>query len=163
MQVYMLGGRAYGSAATQTTFAQDGWIMGLFRKHGFGKVVARDGDLLGAVLEAGAAAPLLAGLLTEDRTPWSREAAVKNAAYFDGLADPADKQALLDALALLLADFFVPGGSSSTASPTSSTRRRSQRAKGNARKSILPATTRSDSAASGPTSSPPSPSAPASA
>lgn len=158
----MLGGRAYGSAATQTTIAQSGYLMGVLRKHGLDRVINKDGDLLGAVMEAGCASALVAGLLTEDRKSWTRDEALKNAAFFDALPND-DNKVFWDALALLLADFFVPGGSSSTASPTSSTRPpRKTAARG--RKPRLPANKPPNSAEmSGPESSPPLLSEPASA
>ena len=162
MQAYLLGGRAYGSAATQPTFAQRGWLMGLMREHKLDRVIDRNGDLLTAVLKAGCASDLLAGLLTEDRKPWHREDAEKNAAYFDGLTEPSDAQQLLDALAFLLADFFPHRGSSSTASPTSSTRPPRQTAS-RGRKPRRPVTTPESSTETSPASSPPSVSAPAGA
>lgn len=154
----MLGGRAFGSAAQQPTFAQRGFLMGAVRANGLDRVIARDGDLLGAILDTGSASKLLAGLLTEDGKPWDRETALANATFFDGLTDEADHDQLLSALEALLAGFFVNREGSSTPSPTSSGRRRKtsaeKRAAHRARKQT------SDSVA-GPTSAPPSPSTPA--
>jgi hypothetical protein len=154
----MLGGRAYGSAATQPTIAQAGYLMGVLREHGIDKVIARDGDVLGAVLKAGCASALVAGLVTEDRAPWTRESAAKHAAFFDALPNE-ENAAFWDALAILLSDFFVPRGSSKTASPTSSTRPR--RKTGAERKQALrPATTPENATAITSASSLPSPSTP---
>lgn len=162
MEAYLLGGRAYGSAATQPTIAQSGYLMGVLRKHGLDKVIGRDGDLLGAVLEAGCASQLVAGLLTEDRRPWKRDEALKNAEFFDSLTDEASHAEFWGALSRLLPDFFPHGGSSSTASPTSSTRR-GRKTEARPRKPRLPARPPESSTTSGLPSSPSSPSAPASA
>lgn len=154
-QVYTLGGRYFDPAAKQVTFAQRGFVMGTVRANGIDKVITRDGDVLGAILDSGCAAKLLAGLLTEDGRPWTREDALANATHFDGLTEDADIEQLLSALESLLAGFFVNRGSSSTASPTSSapaarkTRRRTR-----------PAVTPPSDSATGPTSAPPSPSTP---
>ena len=153
----MLGGRAYGSAAQRPTFAQRGYVMGVLRTTGLDRVIAKDGDLLGAILDAGCASKLLAGLLTEDGKPWDRETALATAAFFDGLTSDEDYDAYLSAVEALLAGFLVHRGTSSTPSPTSSRRRKSsaeKRAASRAKKLT------SDSAA-GPTSAPPSPSTPA--
>lgn len=155
---YVLGGRGYVSAAHTPTFAQRGYLMGVVRANGLDRVIAKDGDLLGAILSAGCASTLLAGLLVESGTAWTRDAALTNATFFDGLTDEADHDQLLSALEALLAGFFVNREGSSTPSPTSSGRRRKtsaeKRAAHRARKQT------SDSVA-GPTSAPPSPSTPA--
>ena len=154
----MLGGRAYGSAAQQPTFAQRGFLMGAVRANGLDKVINRDGDLLGAILDTGSASRLLAGLLTEDGTAWTRENALANAAYFDGLTSEEDFAQLLSALESLLAGFFAPSGTSSTPSPTSSGRRRKTSAE---KRATIRATKLTSDSAAGPTSAPPSPSTPA--
>lgn len=152
---YLLGGRPYRSAAQQTTFAQDGYLMGVVRAHGLDAVIQRDGDLLAAIFTTGCASALLAGLLVEDGKPWSREDATANAARFDRLTAQEEKDQLLAALEGLLAGFFPIGARSSTASPTSSAGKGTRRSRR--------ATARETAAASGSSSSPPSPSTPASA
>lgn len=151
----MLGGRPYRSAAQQpTTFQHDAHVMALLRKHAaVFKAVESDGDVLGALLTAEPAS-FLAAFLVEDGKAWSVEDAGANAAFFNGLTDPESKAALLDAITVLLNDFFVAGGSSSTASPTSSDAPTGRRRRPRRR----PALTPSSDTASGPPSSPPSPS-----
>lgn len=157
---YLLGGRAYRSAATQPTFAQRGFIMGTLRTNGIDAVINRDGDVLGAVLDTGCATKLLAGVLVEDGNAWSREAAVTNAAFFDGLTSEEDFTALCTAVEALLVGFFSqPNAGSSTASPTSSAP--SAKAKRGTRRPRAPKPV-SDTVSS-PTSSPSSPSNAASA
>lgn len=151
-EAYLLGGRAYRSAATQTTWQQDNWTMALLRKHG----LSESTDVLHAILACGEAAEFLAGWLVAKDQTWSPEVARENAAYFNGLTDPASKAQLYDVIGRLLTDFFPHGGSSSTASPTSS--EGSTRRKPGRRRATLPAI----SAVSGPMSSPPSPSSTAS-
>jgi hypothetical protein len=128
--------------------------MALLRRHKLVEVIEADGDLLGAILASGEAAELLSALLVEDGKAWNPADAKANVGYFNALTDAESKAQLTDALILLLADFFAPGGSSSTASPTSSPRRRGRKASA----PRLPVTTREISAASGPTSSLSSPS-----
>ena len=147
----MLGGRAYRSAAQQTTFAQDGYVMGVVRTHQLDDVINRGEDLLAAVFSSGSAASLLSGVLVEDGQVWSRERAIANARHFDALTAPEDKAALLAAMEGLLAGFFLDASPSSTDSPTSSgeagtRRRRSRRAR-----------TRTTAADTGSASSPVSP------
>jgi hypothetical protein len=155
-EVFMLGGRAYRSAATAPTFAQRGFLMGVTRTHALDATIARDGDLLAAIFSAGCASTLLAALLVETDNAWTREAAIKNAAFFDGLTADEDHAALLAALEGLLAGFFPPSGTSSPDSPTSSTRAATGKAarKPRRRRVAMPAI----DTASSPTSSPPSPS-----
>lgn len=163
MDAYLLGGRAFGSAATQTTFAQDGYLMGVVRANKLDVAINRDEDLLAAIFQTGCASALLAGLLTEDRKPWSREDALKNAAHFDSLTAAEDKAALLAALEGLLAGFFHDAGRSSTPSTATSSTRPPRKTQVRGRKPRPPALTQSSAAATGSPSSPPSPSAPASA
>lgn len=161
--VYMLGGRAYCSAATQTTIQQDARTMALLRKSpALQRAIDGDGDLLAALLDADPA-QFVAQLLVEDGATWTPAGAARNAEFFNGLTDPASKAQFFDALTQLLADFFALGGSSSTASPTfsepnpaSPVKRRPRR-----RKPLVP--TPPTSAESGPVSSPSSPSSPADA
>lgn len=156
----MLGGRAYGSAATQTTFAQDGYLMGVVRANKLDVAINRDEDLLAAIFVAGCASALLAGLLTEDRKPWSVADAKANALYFDGLTADEDKSQLLAALEGLLAGFFLGGGRSSTHSTGMSSTRPPRKTAARGRKPRLPVQTPQASAeTSGPESSPSSPSA----
>jgi hypothetical protein len=132
--------------------------MGALRTHGIDRVISKDGDVLGAILDAGCASKLLAGLITEDGRKWTRDEALSNVAFFDGLTDDTEYEQYLAALESLLAGFFPRSGSSSTASPTSSrARRKTSAEKRAARRAMTPP---SDSA-TGPTSAPPSPSTPA--
>jgi hypothetical protein len=120
-EAYVLGGRPYRSPAQQPTFAQRGYLMGTLRTHKIDVAINKDADVLAAIFSTGCASALLSGLLVEDGAAWTREKAIKNAAYFDGLTTDDDFTALCAALESLLAGFFPLTGSSSTASPTSST------------------------------------------
>lgn len=155
---YLLGGRAYRSAAQQTTFQHDAYLMALLRRHKLVEVIEADGDLLGAILASGEAAELLSALLVEDGKAWNPTDAKANVGYFNALTDQESKAQLTDALILLLADFFAPGGSSSTASPTSSTRRPRRKTASRGSRVPVPAPTPQTATENGPTSSPPSPS-----
>lgn len=154
---YLLGGRSFRSAATQTTFAQDGYLMGVVRANKLDTAINRDEDMLAAIFTAGCASALLSALLVEDGKTWSRETALANVTHFDGLTADDEKALLVAALERLLIRFFPAGGSSSKASPTSS-REGAPRRRPRRRTVAMPAIT----AESGPDSSPTSPSTPAS-
>jgi hypothetical protein len=162
---YLLGGRAYRSAATQTTIQQDARTMALLRKYpALQRAIDGDGDLLGALLDSDPAS-FVAQLLVEDTDGkvWTPEDAAANAVFFNGLTDAESKAQFFDALTILLSDFFALGGSSSTASPTSSEPRRERGTKGRRRRSSRRAVTPPSDSASGPASSPVSPTSTASA
>jgi hypothetical protein len=155
----MLGGRAYRSAAQQPTFAQSGYLRGLLLTHGLYPVIESGGDVLAAIYTAGCESALIAGLIVEDGRSWSREAAAKNAQFFEGLTDAAEHAQLDDALALLLSNFTTPKGISNEASPTFS----ADTPKGKRKTRRRRAETPPSAAGSGSMSSPVSPTSTASA
>lgn len=154
----MLGGRVYSSAAQQTTFEQDAYLMALLRTHRIAETIDADGDVLAAVLRSGQIAEFLAALLVVDGTEWSRAAADLNAKTFNSLTDPADKAKLFVAVESLLAGFFPLGGTSSASSPTSSPTPATASRRRPRRRPPPPAEPQTDSVGSGPASSPVSPS-----
>jgi hypothetical protein len=165
--VYMLGGRAYRSATTQTSIRQDNWTMALYRRHRVLERTRKGEDLVGILLDSNAIAGFLAGVLAEDDKPWTFADAKANEALFERLqdtaADPETRTAFYDALTLVLDDFFANGGSSWTASPTSPANenaRKARKPRGQRRPRVM---TPTNDTASGPASSPPSPSSTASA
>jgi hypothetical protein len=153
----LLGGRAYRSAATATTFEQDAYLMALLRKHHIVEAVEADGDVLAAILGSGQIAEFLAALLVVDGTEWSRTGAELNARTFNGLTDVDDKARLFSAVESLLAGFFALGGASSVNSPTSSTATATESQRRESRKLRRPRVTgHENSSENGPMSSPPS-------
>lgn len=77
-------------------------------------------NLIAAVSASGLQPELLAAWLVEDGESWSEKGAVRNAAFFGNVTDPADMDLLDGAILPLLVLFFVGKPSSPATSPSSS-------------------------------------------
>jgi hypothetical protein len=128
-RVIPLGGRFF-APAEQTTSRQDGWIMVQLEDAGILALISKGADafadgsvvrtLIVQAMRSGKYHAIIAGLLVEDKEPWTAESATKNGEFFAELTSPEDKQELSKIFEGMLTAFFLNGGRSSTPSPTAS-------------------------------------------
>lgn len=114
--------------ATRTTFAQDMYVMDLVSNTEMEKMSVVSGADLNKMAEkilldayrSGNLFKILAGMVVEDGVKWTPQVAEENAEFFENLTDPADKEALHEAMAGVVLSFFVNAEGFLRTSPKSS-------------------------------------------
>lgn len=127
---FVIAGRTFRQPESKS-IAQDAWIERRYRSSGLTDLARTAGArtetieelserLLWEGLESGVIYELLAGMLVEDGTAWTRASAERNAQWFATLTAPADKAIVYDSIGALLFRFLKVAAVSKLISESSS-------------------------------------------
>ena len=124
-----LDGRDFESSLKGLTAAQDHFVLGHLRLAGAVDlfipgcaltIEEKRVELVTRLLISGRATLIVAGILTERGTKWTRAEAEKNALRFNDITDLDEKTRLRETLSAWVLGFFPLGEHSSASSPRSS-------------------------------------------
>lgn len=119
--ILTVSGRTFRSGGP-TTLAHDAYILKRWRAFGLaalapqieraepmstGTLEAEMDRLIADAFESGLLYEIMAGMLVEDGAVWSVAQAANVAAFFGGVTDATEKQAVYDKLSDILTDFFA--------------------------------------------------------
>lgn len=114
----------------KTSFKQDFYVMERMELAKIDQMVAgftKEGNaeeyaqqLLIAAYKSGKLFEILAGVMVEDGTKWTEEAALANAEFFEYLEEEEEKEQITQSLAAVVLGFFTHAGLSSRTSKSAS-------------------------------------------
>lgn len=122
-----LDGRDFTPVGQDLTMAQHDYVQSYLREAGCEEIIQSDAapeekshELYRRIERAGVKQKLLAGILTEVGTKWTRKSADHNAERFDAITSKEERILIHEIMLFLVTGFFLSGEASSKTSPKSS-------------------------------------------